>query len=246
MPQPPSAYDFFADSCLDAAGLNLQAAIGSDRLTPSLRADIEAAGQPLCANGSLILFGNGGPTFWRAFKHHCPAGEHPVDAFSRQVVSEFMARRFPELGFCFLYPGASVVPLQSLGQLAGWHHESPMKVGINDTWGLWYAYRALILVDAVLPSSLPVPSTSPCAVCHDKPCVAACPPRALEQHALRLERCIDFRLQEASACSHQCLARWACPVAPEQRYDAEQVQYHYGHSLPHLRLWRSRSSGGQK
>ena len=241
MSQLQSAYNIFADPCLDSAGLNLQAVIGADRLTPSLRTNIEAAGVPVGGAWSLILFGNGGPTFWRAFKRHGPAGEHPVDAFSRQVVSEFMARRFPDLGFRFLYPGTSVVPLQSLGMLAGWHHESPMKVGINDTWGLWYAYRALVLVDTALPSSPPVSSVSPCVTCTDKPCIAACPSGALDQADMRLERCIDFRLQDDSVCSHQCLARWACPVAPERRYDAEQVEYHYGHSLPHLRQWRMRS-----
>lgn len=231
-------YNVFADPHLDAAGLNLQAVIGADRLTPSLQADFARAGVPLQRPWSLILFGNGGPGFWRAFQHNRSADEHPVDAFSRQVACEFMARRFPAVGFSVLYPGASVVPLQSLGRLVGWHHESPMKVGINDTWGLWYAYRALILVEAELPSSPVVNSLSPCATCTDKPCIAACPSHALEQAEMRLERCIDFRLQDDSVCSHQCLARWACPVAPEQRYDPEQAQYHYGHSLPHLRRWR--------
>jgi epoxyqueuosine reductase len=240
MPQTWSAYDIFADTHLNSTGLNLQAVIGEDRLTPSLQADFARAGVTLPQPWSLILFGNGGPGFWRAFRQRQPAGEHPVDAFSRQVVSEFMARRFPGLEYRFLYPGASAVPLQSLGQLVGWHHESPMKVGINAPWGLWYASRALILVEAALPSSPTVCSISPCATCSDKPCIAACPPRALDQAEMRLERCIDFRLQDDSVCRQQCLARWACPVAQEQRYDAEQVQYHYGHSLPHLRQWRDR------
>lgn len=232
------AYNLFADAELTAAGLNLQAVLTVAGLPEQLKANLANAGVSLGAPGSLILFGNGGPDFWRAFQSQTPADEHPVDDFSRQCVSAFMARRFPNIAFRFLYPGSSVVPLQALGQLAGWHHDSPMKVGINDTWGLWYAYRALVLVEEALPASAPVPSTSPCVRCDDKPCVAACPPNALEDRTLQLERCVDFRLQEDSICRQQCLARWACPVAPQHRYDRAQVAYHYGHSLPHLRQWR--------
>lgn len=238
VPSPQDAYNVFADPGLDRAGLNLQAVMGEDRLTASLLADFAQAGISLQQPASLILFGNGGPGFWRAFDRNRPAGEHPVDTFSCQVVGEFMARRFPGVVFHVLYPGPRVVPLQALGERVGWHHESPLRIGINDTWGLWYAYRALILVEAVLPSSPPVQSVSPCITCHDRPCMSACPPRALEPGVLRLARCIDFRLLQESVCHRQCLARWACPVAPEQRYDEAQVHYHYGHSLPHLRQWR--------
>lgn len=231
-------YNHFSDPVLNAAGLNLQSVMAVSSITPALQAQLASAGVETDKPLSLILFGNGGPGFWSAFERSRPAAEHPVDTYSRQVVEAFMARRFPGLAFRFLYPGASVVPLQSLGQLAGWHHESPLKVGINDTWGLWYAYRALILVEADLPVSAPVSSQSPCATCHDKPCIVACPAQALSEKNLRLEQCVDFRLQDHSICSHQCMARWACPVAPQHRYAKAQVEYHYGHSLPHLQQWR--------
>lgn len=233
-------YDIFRDPGLSAAGLNLQAVIAVDDLPDALQPAL-AIGADDAAIRTLVLFGNGGPGFWRAYSADPPAVSHPVDAYSRAQVSTFMARRFAGVAFRFLYPGGHAVPLQTLGQWAGWHHDSPMKVGINDTWGLWYAYRALIGLEEAWPSSPRVKSHSPCAECMEKPCIAACPAGALANAALRLNTCIDFRLQPASVCADQCLARWACPVASEQRYDAAQVQYHYGHSLPHLRQWRSGS-----
>jgi len=231
-------YDVFRDPGLSAAGLNLQAVIAVEDLPDPLQAML-AAGAAGSAIRTLVLFGNGGPGFWRAYCAHPPASSHPVDAYSRAQVSAFMARRFAGVSFHFLYPGDHAVPLQTLGQWVGWHHDSPMRVGINDTWGLWYAYRALIGLEQAWPSSPRVLSRSPCTECVEKPCMAACPADALADARLRLNSCIDFRLQPASVCADQCLARWACPVAPEQRYDAAQVTYHYGHSLPHLRQWRN-------
>lgn len=236
-------YRVFEDPLLLAAGLNLHAVMSVAQLPEPVRDALGHAGVEPRQYPSLILFGNGGPGFWEACRQAWPAEPHPVDVCSRNQVAAFMARQFPGAGFRFLYPGGAVVPLQALGRVAGWHHDSPMKVGINDTWGLWYAYRALVAVDVALPASAPVVSASPCVSCHDKPCIKACPAQALVEQDLRLERCIDFRLQPESVCGHQCLARWACPVAAEHRYAPEQVQYHYGHSLPHLQQWRSGQKG---
>jgi hypothetical protein len=49
--------------------------------------------------------------------------------------------------------------------------------------------------------------------------------------------CIDFRLQEKSACQDRCLSRLACLVAPEHRYEPDQLRYHYTHSLANLRQY---------
>jgi hypothetical protein len=49
--------------------------------------------------------------------------------------------------------------------------------------------------------------------------------------------CSHFRLQENSPCHDRCLARLACPVAPEHRYELAQVQYHYGRSLQTIRTY---------
>lgn len=237
MPAKPDTYRVFTEAGLNAAGINLQAILSCNDLSPAFQSALAESGMPP-AGRSLILFGNGGPAFWRAFRQQPRQGSDPLDAYAKQVVGEFMERQFAGLAFRFLYPGNALVPLQALGQQVGWHQDSPLKIGISDTWGLWFAYRALVWVDADLAVSPVVTSVSPCGQCSAKPCVAACPAGALESGNLDLARCLAFRLQDGSPCALQCVARQACPVAPEQRYDQDQIAYHYGHSLPHLRRWR--------
>ena len=164
-----------------------------------------------------------------------------MDAFSANVVRGFLARQWPDRDYRLPYPGKVPLSLQMLGKVAGWHHESPMKVGINDAWGLWYAYRAVALLEGDLAPSAPVDSLSPCLACDSKPCVQACVPGALDDAELRLQRCLDFRVGEDSPCNRRCVARLACPVAPEHRYDLQQVEYHYGRSLAHIIAWRASS-----
>jgi ferredoxin len=55
--------------------------------------------------------------------------------------------------------------LQSFGELAGWHHSSPFKVGINTDVGSWFAYRLLILANTEFKPSSKVNSQSPCVSC---------------------------------------------------------------------------------
>lgn len=110
-------YDVFRDPGLSAAGLNLQAVIAVEDLPDPLQAML-AAGVEGAAIRTLVLFGNGGPGFWRDYSADPPAVSHPVDAYSLAQVSTFMARRFAGVAFRFLYPGDHAVPLQTLGQ--GW------------------------------------------------------------------------------------------------------------------------------
>ena len=39
------------------------------------------------------------------------------------------------------------VNLQNLGQLLGWHTSSPLMIGIHPEYGLWSAYRVLMLAN---------------------------------------------------------------------------------------------------
>lgn len=54
-----------------------------------------------------------------------------------------------------------------------------------------------------------------------------------------LERCIAYRVRDDSKCIHTCLARIACPVGGEHRYDADQLRHAYSISLRTLRATAS-------
>jgi epoxyqueuosine reductase len=127
--------------------------------------------------------------------------------------------------------------LQQLGELAGWSHPSPLGQGINPTYGVWFAYRAVFLTTAELPLTGGAPRPSPCDACLDKPCLSACPAGAVQPARFDIDGCANYRLQPASPCADRCLARMACPYFPEHRYSLEQIRYHYGRSLETLAAW---------
>jgi hypothetical protein len=222
------------------SGLNLHAIIDVAALPDSIRVPLlEAAGDE--SYRQLHLFGHAGPCMWQALQaSDYVTDADPVDAYSAAVVADWFAGQGVRHRLLFPF-GQPRLPLQALGELAGWHHRSPFMVGVNGQWGSWYAYRAVALADSAMPATPKAEWPDVCASCIDKPCVAACPAGALVDEASRLTRCIDYRLQEASPCSHQCLARNACPVGAAHRYSDAQIRYHYGRSLATIRAWREQA-----
>ncbi|MCB8946264.1 MAG: hypothetical protein H6658_21165 [Ardenticatenaceae bacterium] len=197
----------------------------------------EAMGVPVSGYKRLLLLGHGGRRFWRAFNEFGWQTADPIDHFSIHLTETCLRDYLGNPPYLRLYPLTEhIVPLPRLGELAGWCHPSPLGLGISPTYGLWFAYRTAYLVDADLPLapfSLP---PSPCHTCADKPCITTCPASAVRlAEGFDVFKCSHFRLEESSPCQDRCLARLACPVAPEHCYTLAQVQYHYGRSLQTIR-----------
>jgi len=224
-------------SALDAAGLNLQAVFALAQLPAEMRASLDPEGR----YRRLILIGHGGRTLWERVKAAGLASEHPIDDFTVAAVTDWFAAQFPDSACALVYPGHASgntpVGLQALGRLAGWHHESPFRVGVNAEWGSWFAYRAVLLTDADLPPSEPLAGDSPCATCAELPCVAACPAEALSGDEFSLQRCIAYRRLPDSRCRVTCVARTSCPVRREHRYDDAQIAHSYARSLAMIERW---------
>lgn len=224
-------------------GLNMRAVFDIAALPPSLHDTLARALPDLHQFRQLHLFGQGGRGLWQSLQalddEH---GPEPVDDFAGAVVRRYFDEGLGAPRYRLLLPyGEATLPLQKLGELAGWHHESPFRVGVNGHWGSWFAYRAVVLADTAL---LPTPKADWGAVCPDcaaKPCINACPVGALATGTLDLEACVDYRLQEGAHCSRQCLARIICPVGAEHRYTKDQIRYHYGRSLITLKAWRQKT-----
>ena len=223
-------------SLLNAHGLNLQAVFD----IATLSHELIAPAPELRRYRRLLLAGHGGKAMWTALQ----ASEFrdrpdPVDSFSADEVIHWLAETCPGANYEIIYPTPDyTAPLQQLGKLAGWHHDSPFRIGINNRWGTWFAYRVAVLVDADLPITEPEDWGSPCDDCTGKPCIATCPAGAVSDKERMLERCMDYRLTESSNCAHQCLSRLACPIGREHRYSPEQMRYHYEQSLQTIRHWR--------
>lgn len=219
-----SAVDF---SALDRAGLNLRAVFDLAALPAGTRAGLD----PERRYRQLILFGHGGRTLWEQVQAAGPSSGHPIDDFSVATVRAWFARQLPGRLFSIVYPGDAPIGLQALGKLAGWHHESPFRVGINAAWGTWFAYRAVALADTALAPTPPTPGASPCLACAEPPCVSACPAGALEAREFSLPRCVSYRRRPDSRCRATCIARTSCPVRTEHRYADAQIAHSYSRSL---------------
>jgi len=214
-------------SALNEAGLNLQAVLDLDALPLALRNGID----PGHRYRQLILIGHGGRILWEQVQAAGLQSEHPIDDFSCTIVKAWLAAQWPERAFVIAYPGGDAVDLQALGKQAGWHHDSPFRVGINAVWGTWYAYRVLVLADTCLAPSPRVDGESPCLACSGRPCITACPGDALAEADFSLQKCVAYRRQPESLCRATCVARTMCPVRPEHRYPDAQIAHSYLRSL---------------
>lgn len=221
---------------LELEGLNFVAILGLGRLPEQVVNSLPQSAFPVSGQARIILIGSGGRALWDAIPDLQWQQVNPIDHYSVEAARRFARQVLPENRYHVLYPGDTPVALQQLGAAAGWHTPSPLGIGINPRWGLWYAYRAALLTDAPLAETIQPAPPPPCASCKEQPCIAACPAGALNAAApIDMNRCAGYRLATESDCADRCLARMSCPVAAEQRYTLEQVQYHYRLSLETLR-----------
>lgn len=214
-------------SALDAVGLNLHAVFDLDQLPDALREELD----PARNYAQLILIGNGGRALWRAIQREGVQSADPIDDFSAREVRRWLAAQASGRSYEIVYPGERLVGLQSLGERAGWHFASPFMVGINERWGTWFAYRVAVLADTDIEPTPPAVGESPCTACRSRPCVVACPGKAIEDGGFNLANCARYRLRAESACRTTCMARLACPVRVEHRYDDDQIRHAYTISL---------------
>ena len=230
--------DVFSE--LDDVGLQLHAVFELDGL-PS---DIRTQWQEFTNGGAfsqLILIGNAGPMLWSAGKAAAMTSSQPIYGFSGEARSSWFSRHFGACTHQIIYPGSSTIGLQRLGSLAGWHNASPFKVGINQEWGTWFAYRVALLANTTLAITNARQSPSPCDQCDEKPCIAACPAQAMSSGEFKLDSCIDYRTQAGSRCGESCISRLNCPVGSIHRYDPEQIAHGYSQSLSMILHHRSKS-----
>lgn len=215
---------------LAEAGLNRQHVFD----LVDLPADVFGSSGDFGGFRQLILLAHGGRQLWDCVRAAGGCSADPIDDYSVRIVTAWFAEYLPGTRYRILYPGDHTISLQRLGQLAGWHHPSPFKLGIDPEWGTWYAYRAVVLADTDFCPSAAVDRNHPCAVCRAQPCLAACPADALAGGSFNLEKCLAWRTAAGSGCRHTCIARLACPVGSEHRYDEDQLRHAYAISLAML------------
>jgi ferredoxin len=177
---------------------------------------------------TLVLLGAAGGTLWPAFAaspEHRDGAPHPLDRWSRRVVG-VLARAF---GAAALVPfdGPPFLPFQRWARRAAAEAPSPLGLSIHPTDGLWRSWRGALAFAQALDVPSPETAPRPCDTC-GAPCLSACPVGAFAAGRYDVERCAAHLSSAAGApcMSGGCLARRACPVAPQLAYGPAQAAFH--------------------
>ena len=177
----------------------------------------------------IALVGNIGSSYWSIFSEsdeYLDNAEDPLDRWS-QAVAEAIASEFP-LTPVYPFEGPPYYPFQRWAQRAEALEQSPVGVMMHPEFGLWHSYRFALLGAEFEADSAPLAAVSPCVECADKPCLQRCPVGAFDEAGYDVEGCASYLKQTPMAECHAlgCLARYACPVAPELRYLPAQGRFH--------------------
>ena len=176
---------------------------------------------------SLVLLGPAGAGFWphlTASREWADGGPDPVDRWSERVISAMAGAADGQAVFPFAGPPHR--PFYRWALRSGQAFASPVTLLVHARAGLMVSYRGAIALRAALPA--PPPGANPCETCPDKPCLAACPPAALDGRGYDVPACHAFLDTPAgSDClSRGCAVRRACPLSRAYGRLEAQSAYH--------------------
>ncbi|MDG2261957.1 MAG: hypothetical protein P8N50_06415 [Actinomycetota bacterium] len=219
-------------------GFELQAVLRVDDL-PSWAVDPLATGvSRVGMRGRLVMLGQGGRSLWNRMEGDKVSGKDLFDDFSIESVRAWMQAQHPDGSHEVVYPGDTPIPLGRLAEHVGWGRPSPLGLSIHHRFGPWIAHRIVFLTDVDLPPTSTEEHDHPCDTCVGRPCVSACPARAVgETGNFDITSCAAHRIEDGSKCALQCIARNACPVGADHRYGDAQMQHHYRSGLDSIRKW---------
>ncbi|MCX7889505.1 MAG: ferredoxin [Rhodobacteraceae bacterium] len=176
--------------------------------------------------GTLILLGPAEPGFWAhvTAEPEWDGRPDPIDRWSRRVIGRLAC----DLGGKAWFPfgGPPFMPFIAWARRSGRAWASPVTILVHDTAGLMVSYRGALGLQERL--ELPPPPPCPCDGCADRPCLTACPPRALTGAGYDVPACHAFldRAEGQDCMSRGCAVRRACPVSQAYGRVAEQSAHH--------------------
>jgi hypothetical protein len=191
--------------------------------------------------GTAVMVGNAGSEFWRHFRAEFPpeiaAGadnpisdnprpDNPMEVWSSGVLNGVAQ----ELGATVLFPfgGPPHLPFMRWAQKAETVFPSPIGPLIHPTYGLWHAYRGILIFTERIAVPERRPGRSPCADCDAKPCLHSCPVGAMHADGFEIDPCIAHLASSSGGdcMTFGCAARRGCPVGAAYIYGPDQAQFH--------------------
>jgi epoxyqueuosine reductase QueG len=228
------------------SGLNLVAATSADRYDAAVNPEYQAKAIVPGAR-SIIVIGNGGGAFWKAFKLHADAHpgwmarDNPLDDFTRVVVERDIAPPLakPRITHKVIYPFMSNGPtlnFMEAGKAAGLSGPSILGVVVHPIYGPWIAFRAAILLTELLDAPGEAYQFDPCPSCVPRTCISACPADAVSlAKGWDIPKCLTHRVEVETDCAPRCHARAGCVLGPEHRYPDDELAYHQMRALRAMR-----------
>ena len=213
-------------------GMNLQTTLFS---TEAQRA-IPELEESLSGFETVLLIGSAGPSLWDVLQAGDTPSDDPIDTHCLRALNQCQEELMGHGVNCrVLWHGGSSLhlPVQALGEAAGWSRRSRMGLSIHGAHGLWFAYRGVLLLgphfrgDVVIGKSFGL-HESPCVDCPESPCVSSCPAGAVGgPNGIEAEPCFAERDREGALCADRCLSRLACPIGAGSQYSLRQIAHHH-------------------
>ena len=181
----------------------------------------------------LLLVGNRGSSYWPVFSgspEFADGQADPLDRWSERIAG-LICGEHAGLRAVFPSDGPPYLPFQRWAMTAEALSPSPLGLLIHPVYGLWHSIRFALLFDwdddPVGPAADAV-AASPCDSCADRPCLQRCPINAFTEQGYDFLACASYLKNNEAAECHQlgCLARYACPVGDDYRYDSAQHRFH--------------------
>lgn len=148
-------------------------------------------------NQFLLLIGSGGKNLWNKLPNK--DSPDPIDTYATQTMKKIVEEK--QLSNAkILFPFSErLLPLQALGRHFHFSHSSPIGIDISEEFGLWFAYRGVLLCETPLEIPNKHAAFNPCNTCSHQPCLQT----------------LDLTQ-----------ARLLCPYKQDQQYSPEQLEYH--------------------
>ena len=180
---------------------------------------------------SAALIGNHGIAMWQVYEASGfdeDGAANPLDRWTKQSITPIAL----ELSAIALYPFLDGCdqhwPFQQWAKAATSIKQSPLGLLIDPEFGLWHAFRAVLVFDDPFEFSTSAATAHPCDNCVTKPCLNTCPVAAISVGKFDVNVCIDHVISERDKIcnSKGCIARNSCPVGKEYAYKSEQQAFH--------------------
>ena len=179
--------------------------------------------------GAAVLVGQAGAAAWPHFldwrSRQSVGLADPLDSWSRDVIGA-VARRF---GARAVGPNDKpFLPFQQWAMRAEGLRPSPLGILMHPHYGLWHAYRGVLLFDRELSFPQRDEVVHLCDGCVEKPCLKSCPVDAYSRGGFAYQACLSHvRGSDGGACrTVGCLDRNACPYGTAYRYPADMQAFH--------------------